>query len=201
LIHEIAAYITEKIFEYGYIGIFLLMSIESSFIPFPSEIVLIPAGYLAQKGEMSIALIMLASLLGSLTGALINYYLAFFVGRAFLIRYGKYLFIKNETLVKMEKFFSKHGAISTFSGRLIPGIRQLISIPAGLAKMDMRIFLIYTSLGASIWSAILIALGFIIGENEEVIKTHLTQITIYTFVFIIALIGFYIYKQKVSKVS
>ncbi|MEA1916189.1 MAG: DedA family protein [Campylobacterota bacterium] len=196
MIHEMAAWLVERIFEYGYFGIFALMAIESSFIPFPSEIVLIPAGYLASKAQMSASLILLSSIAGSLVGSLVNYYLAYFVGRKFLLRYGRYILINKETLTKMERFFQAHGAISTFSGRLIPGIRQLISIPAGLAKMDIKIFLFYTSLGAAIWSLILIAFGYLIGENEALIKEYLPQITAITLMSIAVIIIIYIYRHK-----
>ena len=177
MIEELASFLVDKIFDFGYIGIFLLMAIESSFIPFPSEIVLIPAGYLAYKGDMSITLIMISATLGSLVGAFINYYLAYFVGRTFLEKYGKYFFISQDMLCKMDRFFILHGSISTFSGRLIPGVRQLISIPAGLSKMDIKKFSLYTAVGAGIWSLILVLLGYFIGENQELIQTYLKEIT------------------------
>ena len=196
MIHEIAQFITDQVFDMGYLGIFLLMLIESSFIPFPSEIVLVPAGYLASKGDMDISLILLASLMGSIGGALVNYFGALYVGRKFLLRFGKYFFIKEETLTKMEDFFQKHGAISTFTGRLIPGIRQLISIPAGLSKMNLKVFIFYTSLGALIWSIILIALGYLIGENQELIKEYLSQIVTITLVCVALITAMYIYNHK-----
>jgi len=196
MIHEIAQFITDQIFDMGYLGIFLLMLIESSFIPFPSEIVLVPAGYLASKGDMDISLILLASLLGSIGGALINYFGALYVGRKFLLKYGKYILISEETLDKMENFFKKHGAISTFTGRLIPGIRQLISIPAGLSKMNLKVFIFYTSLGALIWSIILVALGYLIGENQELIKEYLSQIVTITLLCVAIITAMYIYNHK-----
>jgi len=196
MIHEIAQFITDQIFEMGYLGIFLLMLIESSFIPFPSEIVLVPAGYLASKGDMDISLILFSSLLGSIGGALINYFGALYVGRAFLLKYGKYILIKEATLDKMEEFFKKHGAISTFTGRLIPGIRQLISIPAGLSKMNLKVFILYTSLGALVWSIILVALGYIIGENQELIKEYLSLIVSITLACVSIITAFYIYNHK-----
>ncbi|MEA3498814.1 MAG: DedA family protein [Campylobacterota bacterium] len=198
MLHEMAQWITDQIFDMGYMGIFLLMLIESSFIPFPSEIVLIPAGYLASKGDMNITMIMFASLMGSISGALINYFGALYVGRKFLLKYGKYILVSQETLNKMETFFKKHGAISTFTGRLIPGIRQLISIPAGLSKMDLKIFILYTSLGAIIWSAILVVLGYSIGENQELINQYLPQIITMTLVTVTIIIGVYIYKKSLS---
>jgi len=196
MIHEIAQYITDTVFGMGYFGIFFLMLIESSFIPFPSEIVLVPAGYLASKGDMQIPLILISSLLGSICGALINYFGALYVGRKFLLKYGKYFFISEETLNKMESFFKTHGAISTFSGRLIPGIRQLISIPAGLSKMNLKVFIFYTSLGALIWSIILVALGYIIGENQELIQNYLHQIVIITLIGVAIVTVLYILNHK-----
>jgi len=195
--HELAQALVNLIFDWGYLGIYLLMSIESSFIPFPSEIVLVPAGYLASKGEMSMPIIMFVSLLGSMTGAFINYFLAYFVGRAFLLRYGKYFFISEKALLKMEDFFEKHGAISTFTGRLIPGIRQLISIPAGLSKMNLMTFSTYTALGAGIWGVILTLLGYFIGENEELLKEYLHHITLTTlFLIVIILVTYIVIKRK-----
>jgi len=196
MIHEIAQLITDTIFEMGYLGIFLLMLIESSFIPFPSEIVLVPAGYLASQGDMDISLILFASLMGSIGGALINYFGALYVGRKFILRFGKYFFISKETLDKMELFFAKHGAISTFTGRLIPGVRQLISIPAGLSRMNLKVFIFYTSLGALIWSIILVAVGYIIGENQELIKTYLSQIVTITLICVAIITAFYIYRHN-----
>ncbi len=196
MLHQMAQFLTDTIFDMGYLGIFFLMLIESSFIPFPSEIVLVPAGYLASKGDMNIFLILLSSLLGSIGGALINYFGALYVGRKFLLRYGKYILISEETLNKMETFFQKHGAISTFTGRLVPGIRQLISIPAGLSKMNLKIFVIYTSLGALIWSIILVALGFIIGENQELINQYLSQIVTITVAVVAIITIVYIMNHK-----
>ena len=192
MLAELAQFLVENILDMGYMGIFLLMMIESSFIPFPSEIVLIPAGYLAQQGEMNIALIFTAALLGSMVGAFINYFLAYFIGRQLLLQYGKYIFISNSAMEKMENFFQKHGPISTFSGRLVPGIRQLISIPAGLSKMSLLPFSLYTALGAGIWSMVLIVLGYVLGENEALIHTYLKQITLGVFVLITLLIGVYV---------
>jgi membrane protein DedA with SNARE-associated domain len=199
MLADLAQWLVHNILDMGYMGIFLLMLIESSFIPFPSELVLIPAGYLAQQGEMNIFLIFLASLLGSLVGAFINYYLAFFVGREILIRYGKYFFISNSAMEKMEQFFDAHGPISTFTGRLIPGIRQLISIPAGLSKMDLLPFTLYTAFGAGIWSVVLIALGYVLGENQALIATYLHQITLGVIGSIIILVAVYIIRIKTKK--
>ena len=199
MLADLAQWLVHNILDMGYIGIFLLMMIESSFIPFPSELVLIPAGYLAQQGEMNVFLIFLASLLGSLVGAFINYFLALFVGRELLMRYGKYFFISNSAMEKMERFFHRHGPISTFTGRLIPGIRQLISIPAGISRMQLLPFTLYTALGAGIWSIVLITLGYVLGENKELIAGYLQQITFATMAAIVVLIIVYIIRIKTKK--
>lgn len=198
MIRELAQVLVDIIFEWGYLGIFIMMTIESSFIPFPSEIVLIPAGYLASQGDMSIGMIMSAALGGSMLGAFINYYLALTLGRKLLRRYGKYFFIKENALEKMDSYFSKHGHISTFTGRLIPGIRQLISIPAGLARMNLVQFSIYTALGAGIWALILTLLGYFIGANQELIDTYLKQIT-FSIVGFLLVVGFIYYKYQTKK--
>jgi len=195
MIREIAQTIVDLIFDWGYLGIFLLMAIESSFIPFPSEIVLIPAGYLASQGDMSLGMIMSSALGGSMVGAFINYYLALLLGRRILQKYGKYFFIKESALDKMDNYFQKHGAISTFIGRLIPGIRQLISIPAGLSRMNLVVFSTYTALGAGIWALILVLLGYFIGENQELIDIYLKQITI-AVVGLLVLLGAWYYKYQ-----
>jgi membrane protein DedA with SNARE-associated domain len=196
MIKELAQELVDLIFDWGYIGIFLLMAVESSFIPFPSEIVLIPAGYLASQGEMSVGLIMSSALAGSMLGAFINYYLAFFLGRRILQKYGKYFFIKESALDKMDRYFEKHGHISTFVGRLIPGIRQLISIPAGLARMNLITFSIYTALGAGIWALILGLLGYFIGANQELIDLYLKQITMGVVAVLVLLILWYASRNK-----
>lgn len=199
MLRELAADLVDLILDWGYFGVFVLMTIESSFIPFPSEIVLIPAGYLASKGEMHMGMIMLSALGGSMTGAFVNYYLALLLGRKILSKYGKYFFIKENALQKMDDYFEKHGHISTFIGRLLPGIRQLISIPAGLARMNLAVFSIYTALGASLWAFILVMLGYTIGENQELLDAYLKQITFVVVVILVLLALWYIRYQKGKK--
>ena len=192
MLNEIVNFIVESVSSFGYIGIFVMMFLESSFFPFPSEVVMIPAGYLASKGEMNIYMVIFAGVLGSLAGAIFNYYLAIKFGRAFLLKYGKYLLIKKETLEKMEDFFAKHGDISTFSGRLIPAVRQYISLPAGIAKMDLWKFSLYTSLGAGIWVIILTLLGYFIGENQALVDKYLKTIIVLILIILAIMILFYI---------
>lgn len=161
---QIVDFIVNFVSAAGYLGIFAMMFLESSFVPFPSEVVMIPAGYLAYKGEMNAVIAVIAGIAGSLAGALFNYYLAIKFGRDFLIRFGKYFFFTESTMQKMENYFKKHGEVSTFIGRLIMGVRQYISLPAGLARMNLAKFSFYTSLGAGIWVVILTILGWYIGK-------------------------------------
>ncbi len=191
--HEIVKFLVDTIGSWGYVGIFLLMFLESSFFPFPSEIVMVPAGYLAYKGEMSLLLAISVGVMGSLAGAWFNYLLASKLGRDFLLR-----FISKEKIEKLDNFFEHHGHISTFTGRLIPGVRQYISFPAGLARMHSVKFSIYTVLGAGIWVAILTFLGYFLGQNEELIHKYLKEITIATLIVVGIVILIYIKVKKIS---
>ncbi len=149
----------------GYPGIVALMAIESSVLPLPSELVMPPAGYLAAKGHMHAWLAVGAGTLGSVLGALINYFLAVLVGEPVLRRYGKFVLISERSLDRTEAFFRRHGEISTFVGRLLPVIRHLISIPAGMSRMALGRFVAFTALGAGIWCGILTYLGWLIGRH------------------------------------
>jgi len=199
MIHEIANTIVSYIGDMGYFGIFLLMFLESTFFPFPSEIIMIPAGYLAFKGEMNLYIIVLVGILGSVFGALLNYYLAKYFGRSFILKFGKYFFIKEETLDKLESFFIKHGEISTFTGRLIPGIRQLISLPAGLARMNIAKFSLFTAMGAGIWVIVLVGVGYAVGSNEELISEYLKSATLIALVSVVLITIFYVIRHKRRK--
>ncbi len=196
MLAKIAQFLVDTVGSWGYLGIFLLMFLESTFFPFPSEVVMIPAGYLAYQGKLSLTLILIVGIAGSLAGALFNYYLALRFGRSFFLRYGRYLLIKPETLEKLERFFAHHGEISTFNGRLIPGIRQLISLPAGLAKMPLAKFSLYTTLGAGIWVLVLTLLGYFIGKERALIKHYLHEATLIALLTVALMTLFYIVRAK-----
>ena len=197
--HDIAVSIAELVNSWGYTGIFIMMFLESTFFPFPSEIAMIPAGYLAFKGDMNLMMAIITGTLGSLLGALFNYYLAKKYGRAGVLKFGKYFFFTEEKLIKMEAFFVKHGSFSTFVSRLIPGVRQLISLPAGLSKMPLGKFSLYTVLGAGIWATVLALLGYFIGENQILIKEYLHQIVMVSLGLIVIASVIYIFMNKKSK--
>ncbi len=196
---SIVAFILSAISGMGYSGIVILMALESSFFPFPSEVVIPPAGYLASQGKMSMIVIIIAGILGSVIGALANYYIAVYFGRTLLIKYGKYFFLTEEKLEKVETFFNNHGEITTFVGRLIPVIRQYISFPAGLARMNIFKFIFYTALGASIWVIILAYVGYAVGNNIELVKQNLHKITLILIPALIILVIVYIIIKKRGK--
>ncbi len=184
----------------GYAGIVLLMALESSFVPFPSEVIVPPAGYLAAQGKMNIYLVVLSGIAGSLIGALVNYFIAVYMGRGLLKKYSRYFFLNEEKFGKVEKFFLKHGEVTTFTGRLIPVIRQYISFPAGLAGMNIPKFCFYTGLGAGIWVVVLAWVGFFIGNNPELMHSKLKTISILLLVFVaVILVGYFYYQKKKKK--
>lgn len=170
---DIIIWIVEWVKNMGYAGIFLMTMIESTFIPIPAEITMIPAGYLVHQGELSGTLVMLCAVAGTVTGALVNYAIAYHFGRMLILNYGRYFFMPHYKLAKMEAYFDKYGGISTFIGRLLPGVRHYISFPAGLARMKLRLFAFYTALGGGLWMLVLFSLGYYIGENEMLIKRYI----------------------------
>ena len=198
---EIITFIVNLVESWGYLGIFCMMFLESSFFPFPSEVAMIPAGYLVFQGKMNIFLAFFAGTFGSLMGAIFNYYLCYFFGRSLIEKYGKYVGIDDDKMQKFESFFKRHGEISTFNCRLIPGIRQYISLPAGLARMNVFKFSLFTTLGAGIWVAILLGLGYFLGQNETILKEKLHIITIILLFFVILtfIVYFYFYKKNNNK--
>ncbi len=169
MIESIVNWLADTILSIGYPGIAILMALESSFFPFPSEIVLPPAGYNAAKGAMNGYLALGAGVLGSVVGALFNYFVAVRLGRPLLHRYHRYLLMKEGSLDRAEEFFRRHGEISTFVGRLVPLVRQYISLPAGLSRMRLDLFAIYTALGAGIWCGVLTWIGWYLGRHADVL--------------------------------
>jgi len=173
MLEHFIRWLLDRFRDMGYPGIIVLMAIESSIFPLPSELVMPPAGYLAAKGEMSFALVVACGVLGSILGALANYGLALWLGRAFVRKLGRYFFVSERSLDRSERFFADHGEISTFLARLLPVVRHLISLPAGLARMPLPRFVLFTGLGAAIWCTILTWIGLFIGKKEDVLLSAL----------------------------
>lgn len=157
--------------QWGLVFVFVFMAVESSFVPFPSEVVMIPAGFLAARGELglggpaAVAAAVAVGVLGSLAGAYINYFLALSLGKPFIERYGKWFFLKPAAFARACEVFNRYGGAATFVCRMLPAIRQLISIPAGIARMPLVPFTVFTALGAGVWTAILAAAGYAIGRS------------------------------------
>jgi membrane protein DedA with SNARE-associated domain len=196
MLHAAINWLLATILKLGYPGIFLLMAMESSVIPIPSELVMPPAGYWAAEGKMNLWVAIFCGTVGSLIGAYANYFAAHYLGRPLILKYGKYVGITEEKFAKVETFFHKHGEISTFIGRLLPVVRHLISLPAGLAGMQHGKFAAYTLLGAGIWCTVLTWIGYIIGENQELIMKYSHQAVIGVIIFSVALIAVYIWRHK-----
>ena len=182
----------------NYWTITLLMAIESSFIPFPSEIVVPPAAYkAATTGELNIWLVLFFSTLGAMIGAFVNYFLALWLGKPIVYKFansriGHMCLLNEQKIVKAEEYFVRHGAVATLIGRLVPGVRQLISIPAGLARMNIAKFALYTAIGAGTWNAVLAALGYFLKSVDVTKYSNLIGYGILA-VVVIAL-GIIIYK-------
>ena len=199
MLHTAINWIVYTVHNWGYLGIFILTLLESTVMPVPSELILIPAGYLAYQGKMNVVLILLCAVLGGLTGASLNYAFALWVGRPFLERWGKYFFVEPALLHKTDHFFLHYGAISTFTGRLIPGIRHLISLPAGLTRMNIISFALYTALGIGLWACILTGLGYTIGNNMLLIQHYLYDFTVAVVgITSLALIGYVWWRKKID---
>ncbi|HLZ18068.1 MAG TPA: DedA family protein [Smithellaceae bacterium] len=197
--HDIINSLLNTLNAMGYPGIFALMAMESSVIPLPSELVMPPAGYLAHQGQMNIWVVILMGTLGSLAGAYANYFVSRWLGRPLVLKYGKYVGITEKKFAKVESFFLKHGEISTFIGRLLPVIRHLISIPAGIARMNHLRFSLYTLAGAGIWCTILTWIGYFIGKEQALIMQYSHQALIGVIIFSAVLIAVYVWRQKKGK--
>ncbi|PYO75542.1 MAG: DedA family protein [Gemmatimonadetes bacterium] len=190
--------------DLGYPGIVVLMAMESSILPVPSELVMPPAGYWAAKGQMSFPVALICGVVGSVIGALANYYGAQLIGRPLIQRYGRYVLLSEKNLLRSERFFAQHGEISTLIGRLFPVIRHLISIPAGLHRMPPPKFILYTAAGATVWCAILTWIGYFLGRHEgalrnEEIHRYVTWAVLVLIPVTLIVIGIYVLRRRRPK--
>ena len=199
--HELIMWLVLTIGALGYPGVFLLMVMESSVFPIPSELVIPPAGYLAQQGQMNMAAVIFCGTLGSLLGAYANYFVARYLGRPLLLKYGKYVWITEKKLSKVEMFFKNHGEVSTFIGRLLPVARHLISLPAGLAGMNHIKFSLYTLFGAGLWVTVLSCIGYFIGANRELIIRYSHQALIGAVAMCLVITVIYVWNHRRKKKS
>ncbi len=200
MLHHIIDTILAFSLQLWYVGIFIMMTIESSFIPFPSELAMIPAWYLSATWLMNIYIAFLAGTLWAMLWASVNYVLWKKLGwpviKKLIHRYGKYILLKESHYTKSEKYFKQHWAITTLIGRFIPAIRQLISIPAGIFHMNYGKFLFYTTLWAGTWNAILLTIGYIAWQNDQLIRNLTSQITLWLIIILWAIVILYIQYVK-----
>lgn len=190
----ILLWLTNLVYDLGYLGIVIGMAIESTFIPLPSEVILIPAGMLWFQGKMNPLFIVLSSILGTCIGAYFTYFLGEKLGQSFFKKHHKYFFLNESRLDKINLFFNRFGSMSIFFGRLILGVRHYISFPAGFAKMNKTKFILYTALGSGIWSLILVVLGYFLGEKMYLIKSYVFQITLGILILILLIAIYYIFR-------
>jgi len=201
LLTHFGQWLLERFRDMGYPGIVILMAMESSVLPVPSELVMPPAGYLAAKGEMNIVIAIACGVLGSVLGALANYGVALWLGRAVIRRAGRYLLISEKALDRAERFFDRHGEISTLLGRMLPVVRHLISIPAGIARMSLPRFVLFTGLGAFLWCTILATIGYVLGQHEDVwnkveVQQYLREVLLYLIPALIVTVIAYAWWQR-----
>lgn len=198
------AYLLALGVKMGYGGVIFLMAVESSFLPLPSEVVIPPYAYLASQGKFNLVLIIITGVLGSVIGALVNYFLAMTLGRAVIYaivrsRWSKLILLDEKKLEQAENYFLKYGNSATFIGRLVPVVRHLISIPAGFSKMYLPTFILYTTLGAAVWVTILALLGYYFGANQEMLEEYYREISIVGGLLAVVFVSYIFYKQKMKK--
>ncbi|MDD5041605.1 MAG: DedA family protein [Candidatus Peribacteraceae bacterium] len=192
MLQTFAHWLVDTVGAVGYPGIILLMAVESSFIPFPSEVVMIPAGYLAKQGQMHLGLVIFCGAFGSMLGALANYMIAATLGRRLLLKYSHWFLMSPEKFQRAERFLLEHGEIGTFVGRIIPVVRQYISFPAGLAEMPLLRFSLWTGLGAGFWVTVLALIGFAVGGNEQLVRQWSQTATLWAVGGCIVLLWLYV---------
>jgi membrane protein DedA with SNARE-associated domain len=184
----------------SYPGIVILMTFESMIIPMPSELVMPFAGFLAAEAKLNMWLVILFSSLGTITGSLISYYIGYYGGKPFVLKFGKYLLLEVDDLEKTEKWFREKGVKTIFISRFIPVVRHLISIPAGLGRMDVKKFILYTILGGTLWNAFLAWFGYILGKNWEEIRNYSEYVSITVAVLLVAA-GIYFLYHRIKKLD
>ncbi len=191
---NITEFLLNLVEHLGYIGIFFMTLIESSFVPIPAEFTMIPAGYLVHQGKMNFLLVYFASVAGSVAGGYVNYWIAFHYGRNLFLKYPKIFMMSPDKFDKVEEYFRDHGAISVFTGRLLPAVKHYIGFPAGLAKMNLKTYLFYCLLSGAIWMGLLLGIGYLVGEHQQLIKQYIFWVKIGLLVFVAMLASVYVFR-------
>ena len=189
--HEFAAFLQDIVIRLGYPGVFLLVVLESTLVPVPSELVFPFAGYFASQGIFSLPVLLVINSVGALVGSLIGYWIGAAGGKPFLLKYGKWFLIRKHDIEKTEKWFANHGKATIFIARLVPVIRHIISLPAGVARMPLKDFFLQTFLGATLWGSFLILLGYYLGEHWEEVANKVKRFDLVIGVLVVvAIVGF-----------
>lgn len=199
MFEQILEAIVTFVHEFGYFGLFVMTFLESTFTPIPSEITLIPAGYLIHRGDMHFVPVLLCCIAGTLAGSGFTYWAAKHFGRRIVRKYGKFVLFTDEKLKWVESYFKSHGEISIFTARLIPGIRHVIAFPAGLAHMDLSKFFFYTFLGGTMWMVILLVTGYLIGYNKDLIHHYIIYIKLGALFAAALLVTMYVFLKRRKK--
>lgn len=196
---ELVNFITQIIGSTGYLGVFFLMILESAVMPIPSEIVMPFAGFLVSTGQYSIWYMVLAGTVGNLIGSLIAYFVGFYLGRGFIMRYGKYVLLEEKYLLTVEKWFKKYGDKTVFFSRMLPVVRTINALPAGIGKMNLKKFMAYTFVGSIPWNFALAYLGVVLGKRWSLISNYSHIIDIIAIVAIVLLIIWFVLRHRKKK--
>ncbi len=195
LFERLSQFFVSIISSTGYAGIFILMVLESMVAPIPSELVMPFAGFLVADGKLNFWLVVLASTLASITGSLISYYIAFFGEKELIHKFGRFVLLDKEELEWTQRWFTKHGSITILVSRFIPVVRHLISIPAGLARMDLKKFILFTAIGATAWNTFLLWVGMTLRERWELVHKYSKQLDVLVLVILALAVSYLVYKH------
>lgn len=199
ILANLTNFIIQTISNSGYLGIFFLMVAESALIPIPSEVIMPFSGYLVTTGKFNVILVIIAGSIGNLVGGLVAYYVGAYLGRGFVLRYGRYVLLKKSHLEFAESYFKKYGDRSTFISRLLPAIRTYVSLPAGVAKMNLKKFVVYTLVGSIIWNTALTYIGIKLGEEWNNIRKYSHYLDAVVVIVVIVVIIVYWKKRKTTQ--
>ncbi|MBI2144437.1 DedA family protein [Candidatus Woesearchaeota archaeon] len=195
LFERLSGLFTSVIASTGYLGVFVLMTLESMVAPVPSELVMPFAGFLVADGKLNLWLVIIASSLASITGSLISYAIAYFGEKELIHKFGRFVFLDKDELDWTQRWFEKRGSITILISRFIPVIRHLISIPAGLAKMDLKKFVLFTAVGATAWNSFLLWVGMQLRERWEAVHKYSSQLDVLVIVLIVVAVAYYAYRH------
>lgn len=195
IISTVAIWATSIISWLGYPGLVLAMALESMIVPLPSELVMPFAGFLIAQGKFNLYLVIIFSTLGSIIGSYISYYLGYYGGNKLVLKWGRYLLLDDDDLKLTEKWFSRRGELTILIGRFVPVVRHLISIPAGIGKMDLKKFTLYTIIGAGIWNTILIWVGLKLGENWESLRQYSEKLSVIVAILLVIAFAYFVIRH------